>query len=107
MVNNYRLVSLLLIYSKISEKLIFHNIYEFIDKNNLLNNNHSGFRANDSCIHQLIAITQKNINALDANPSLEVFLNLSKAIEFGMTVFFINSRVMELTVTSLNLLNRF
>ena len=32
---------------------------------------------------------------------------LKHSIEFGMMVSFINSRVMELTVTSLNLLNRF
>ena len=32
---------------------------------------------------------------------------LKHSIEFGMMVFFINSRVMELTVTSLNLLNHF
>ena len=32
---------------------------------------------------------------------------LKHSIEFGMIVSFINSRVMELTVTYLNLLNRF
>ena len=32
---------------------------------------------------------------------------LKHSIEFGMMVSFINSKVMELTVTSLNLLNRF
>ena len=32
---------------------------------------------------------------------------IKHSVEFGMTVTFINSKVMELTVTSLNLLNRF
>ena len=50
-------MSLLPICSKIFEKLIFDSIYDFIDKNNLFNNNQSGFRPSDSCIHQLIAIT--------------------------------------------------
>ena len=70
--------------SKIFEKLIFGSIYGFFDKNNLFNNNQSGFRPNDSCIHQLIAITHKIFSASDASPSLEVhgvFLSLSKVFD--------------------------
>ena len=50
--------------------------------NKLLNNCQSGFRPNDSCINQLISITQNIYRAFDANPFLEiwgVFLDLSKA----------------------------
>ena len=70
--------------SEIFEKLIFDSIYEFLNKNNLFNNNQSGFRPNDSCIHQLITITPNIFSAFDANPSLEVrgvFLDLSKAFD--------------------------
>ena len=77
-------MSLLPICSKIFEKLIFDSIYEFIDNNNLFNNNQSGFKPNDSCIHQLIAITHNIFRVFDANPSLEVrvvFLDLSKAFD--------------------------
>ena len=77
-------MSLLPICSKIFEKLIFDSIYEFLDENNLFNSNQSGFRPNDSCIHQLIAITHNIFSAFDANPSLEVrgiFLDLSKAFD--------------------------
>ena len=83
-VDNYRPVSLLPICSKIFEKLIFDSIYEFLDENNLFNSNQSGFRPNDSCIHQLIDITHNIFSAFDANPSLEVrgiFLDLSKAFD--------------------------
>ena len=75
-------MSLLPICSKIFEKLIFDRIYEFLHDNNLFNSNQSGFRPNDSCIHQLIDITCNIFSAFDANPSLEVsgvFLDLSKA----------------------------
>ena len=75
-------MSLLPICSKIFEKLIFDSIYDFIDKNNLLNKNQSGFRPSDSCIHQLIGITHNIFSAFDANLSSEVrgvFLDLSKA----------------------------
>ena len=84
MVDNYRPVSLLPTCSKIFEKLIFDSIYEFLNKNNLFNNNQPGFRPNDSCIHQLIASTHNILSAFDTNPSLEVrgvFLDLSKAFD--------------------------
>ena len=77
-------MSLLPICSKIFEKLIFDSTYEFLNKNNLFNNNQSGFRPKDSCIHQLIAITQNISSAFDAYPSLEVrgvFLDLFKAFD--------------------------
>ena len=66
------------------EKLIFDSIYDFIDKNNLFNNNSSGFRPSDSCIHQLFVITHKIVSAFDASPSLEVrglFFDLSKGFD--------------------------
>ena len=82
---------------------IFDSIYDFIDKNNLFNNNQSGFRPNDSCIHQLIAITHNIFSAFDVNPSLEVcgvFRDLSKAFDrvwhddnlFKLIISFLNNR---------------
>ena len=47
-VNNYRPVSLLLIASKIFENAIYHNLLKYIERENLLNINQSGFRANNS-----------------------------------------------------------
>ena len=82
LVDNYLLVSLLPIFSKMFEKLLFHSTYEFLDKNSLLNSNQSGFRPNDSSIHQLIVMTHDIFTAFNSNPSLEVrdaFLDLSKA----------------------------
>ena len=86
-INNYRPVSLLPICSKISEKLAFGSIYEFIDKNNFFNSNQSRFRPNNSCIYQLIATTRNIFSAFDANFSLEVrgiFLDLSKAFVLSL-----------------------
>ena len=70
LVDNYRPVSLLPICSKILEKLLFDSIYEFLDKNSLLNSSQSEFRPNYSSIHQFIAITYDVNTAFDANPSL-------------------------------------
>ena len=80
-VNNYKPVSLLPVASKISEKAIYNKLLNYIERENLLNINQSGFRANDSCINQLISITHEIYRAFSCNPSLEVrgiFLDLSK-----------------------------
>ena len=84
LVNNYRPVSLLPIFGKIFEKIIFNQIYNFLLEENLLNSNQSGFRPSDSCINQLLAITHEIFEAFDCNPSLEirsVFLDISKAFD--------------------------
>ena len=110
-VNNYRPVSVLPICSEIFKKLIFDSIYDFSDKKNLFSNNQSRFRPSDSCTHQLIVITHNIFSGFNGSLSLEVrgvLLDLFKAlIEFGMMVSLINARLMELRITSSNLLNRF
>ena len=55
-IDNYGPVSLLLICGKIFEKLPFHAIFKFLDDNNLLSSNQSGFRSSDSCEYQLLSI---------------------------------------------------
>ena len=57
LINNYRPVSLLPIFGKIFERIIFDNIYRYLDEHNLLYPNQSWFRPKDSCIYQLIEIT--------------------------------------------------
>ena len=84
LIKNYRPVSLLPVCSKIFEKVIFNSLFKYLEDNNLLNGNQSGFRPGDSCVHQLLSITHEIYKAFDANPSLEVrevFLDLSKAFD--------------------------
>ena len=84
LVNNYRPISLLPIFGKIFEKIIFNRIYVFLLKEELLNPIQSGFRPSDSCINQLIAITHEIFEAFDCNPTLEVrsvFLDISKTFD--------------------------
>ena len=81
---NYRPVFLLIISGKIFQKILFNSLLNYLDDNNLLNNNQSGFRSGDSCARQLLAITNDIVNAFYKNQSLEVrgvFLNLSKAFD--------------------------
>ena len=58
-VNNCKPVLLLPVASKIFEKAIYHNLLNYSEHENLLSINQSGFRANDSCINQLISITHE------------------------------------------------
>ena len=84
LIKNYRPISLLPIFGKIFEKIIYNNLFKYLQDNKFLSDNQSGFRRGDSCISQLIAITHDIFAAFDANPSLEtrgVFLDISKAFD--------------------------
>ena len=90
MIKSYRPVSLLPVCDKMFEKTIFNSLFKYLEDNNLLYSNQSGFRPGDSCVHQLLLITHEIYKVFDANPSLEVigvFLDLRKPwIKFGTTV---------------------
>ena len=81
LIQNYQPISLLPIFGKIFEKAAFNRIYNFLLNERLLNPNKSGFCPSDSCINQLLAITHEIFESFDCNPSLEVFLDISKAFE--------------------------
>ena len=59
LVANYRQISLLPIFGKFFEKIIFNKIDPFLLEERLLNPNQSGFRPSDSCINQLLVITHE------------------------------------------------
>ena len=69
---NYRPISLLPIFGKILEKLIYDSLYSHLVSCELLNPNQSGFRPGDSTINQLISITHTIFKAFDCNPPLDV-----------------------------------
>ena len=82
--NNYHPVSLLPICGKIFERTIFNDVFAFLENNNLLTPEQSGFRPNDSCFSQLLSIVHGIYSDFDLNPSLEVrgnFLDISKAFD--------------------------
>ena len=62
--SNYRPVSLLPVCSKIFEKLIFNNFFNFFEDKNQLSKHQSDFRPGDSCIYQLFAITHEVLTAI-------------------------------------------
>ena len=76
---NYRPISLLPIYGKILEKIIFDVTYKHLKDNDLFTPNQSGFRPGDSTINQLLYISHKIFTAFEDYPSREtraVFLDI-------------------------------
>ena len=47
---NYRPISLLPIFGKVFEKLIYDNLYKFLHNNGILSEKQSAFRPGDSCV---------------------------------------------------------
>ena len=79
---NYRPISLLPIFSKIFEKIIFDSMYGFFVENELISKNQSGFRPGDSTINQLIAITDEIFESFENNAETRAaFLDISKAFD--------------------------
>ena len=82
--SNYRPISLLPIFGKMLEKLVYDSLYSHLVSCDLLNPNQSGFRPGDSTVNQLISITHKIFEAFDCNPALDVrsvYLDISKAFD--------------------------
>ena len=78
-VKNYRPVSLLPIFGKIFERLIYNEMYSFFIENDLISSNQSGFKQGDSCINQLLSITRDIYRYLDQGCEVRgVFIDISK-----------------------------
>ena len=81
-IKNYRPVSLLPIYSKIFELIIYDNMLKYFLDNNLVTPKQSGFRPGDSCINQLLSITHYIFTSFDKGLEVRgVFLDISKAFD--------------------------
>ena len=82
--SNYHLISLLPMFGKIFEKLIYDSLYLQLVSCNLLNPNQSGFCPGDSTVNQLISIMHTLFKAFDCNPPLDfcsVYLDISNAFD--------------------------
>ena len=71
-------------FGKIFEKLLFNSITNFLEDNNVLSSNHSGFRPNYTSESQLLSAVHDIYSSFDCHPSLEVrgiFLDISRAFD--------------------------
>ena len=79
---NYRPISLLSVFIKIYEKLIYTRIYSYLTKNNLIYSKQFGFRSTYSTNHALISITESIRSLLDQGQFVcGIFVDLEKAFD--------------------------
>ena len=81
---NYRSISLLPIFGKIFERIIFKELFNHFHQNHLFTKCQSGFLPGDSCILQLLSIVHEINSSFDCDPTIDVsgvFLDISKAFD--------------------------
>ena len=83
LIKNYRPISLLPICGKKFGKIVFNNLYNYLNTNNLLTRNQSGFRPGDSTTNQLLCLVDEIHQAFENPASLEVraIFDISKAFD--------------------------
>ena len=80
--SNYQPISVVSVFNRILERLIYHRLINYIDKNNLLYNRQFGFRAKHSTSLAILSITDKIQKAIEDNVySCGIFLDFSKAFD--------------------------
>ena len=81
-VDNYRPISFLSVVAKIFEKLIFEQLCEYLNSNNLISASQSGFRTLHSTLTALIETTDKwSININNGFLNGVIFIDLKKAFD--------------------------
>ena len=81
-VSNYRPISILPIFSKLFEKLLYSRLKNFFDINHVINNDQYGFRAQHSTSHALHSAVSSISKALNSkNKCLGIFIDFQKAFD--------------------------
>ena len=79
---NYRPISLLPTISKVFEKVVHKQLYEYMNKNKLLNNSQYGFRPNHATEYAAMEFVDKTMSDIDKGKiPISIFLDLSKAFD--------------------------
>ena len=79
---NYRPISLLPVFSKIFEKLIYTRMYSFLEENRLIYDHQFGFRTKHSTNHAVISLTELIKSYKDSgNTVAGIFIDLQKAFD--------------------------
>ena len=82
LVSNYRPISLLSIFNKVIEKLMYNRIISYLDKFSILHNNQFGFRSMHLTTHAIFLLTNKIQRSIDnGTNSCGIFLDLCNAFD--------------------------
>ena len=81
-VKNYRPTSLLHICGKIFECILYYSLFNFLNQNDLISPDQSGFKPGDSCINQLLSITYEICHSVEEGYEIRgLFLDIPKAFD--------------------------
>ena len=79
-VTNYRTISVLLVFSKILERILYNRIYKHLKNNNLLFDKQFGFQLNNSTEHAILQLVN-DISFERGEYTLGIFIDLFKAFD--------------------------
>ena len=80
--SDYRSISLLSVFSEITEKLMHTRLYNFLEQHNVLYSLQFGFRSKNSTLHAFISLTESIKKTTDDGMySCGVFIYLQKAFD--------------------------
>ena len=80
--NDYRSINLLLVFSKILEKLVSIQLKDYLNENNIIHPHQFGFQEGNSTIHPMIHMLNKISTAMNKNEyTIGVFCDLTKAFD--------------------------
>ena len=81
-IENYRPISILPVFSKVLERIMYNRLYEYFMNNNLLHENQFGFQINNSTEHAILQFTCDIVQNFDNGKfTLGVFIDFSKAFD--------------------------
>ena len=81
-INNYRPISILPLLSKIFERIVYNQLYSFLEKYKILSPNQYGFRKNRSTIQAVIDQLEFIYQNLDQNKTVvSIFMDFSKTFD--------------------------
>ncbi len=79
---NYRPISLLPAISKVFEKVIFKQLYDFFQTNKLFYNSQYGFRTQHSTEYAALEVIDRIVTSMDKNDiPINIYIDLSKAFD--------------------------
>ena len=82
LISNYRPISLIPVFSKIFERVIYNRLYNYLTSNKLLYKKQFGFQKNCSTEHAILELVKQITHSFNTNKyMLGVFIDLSKAFD--------------------------